>query len=116
MLAVLAGCVTDDINQRMESLQTQVIGLEERIEDLEAAQKAEKKAWDNSVPAPCVNRGTLEGRILNLLKRRSALLINYTDQHPNIVELDRQIRLAQDQIRMLDGAETSCGGTSATEQ
>jgi outer membrane murein-binding lipoprotein Lpp len=43
MLVVLAGCVTDDINLRMERLEKQVIELEDRIEDLEAAQRAKKK-------------------------------------------------------------------------
>ncbi len=116
MLTVLAGCVTDDINLRVERLEKQIIGLEDRIEDLEAAQKAEKKARDNSVPAPCVNRGTLQGRIESLQNKRAALLIKYTNQHPDIVELDRKIQLAQDQIRMLNTAGTSCSGTSATQQ
>jgi hypothetical protein len=116
MVVALAGCVTDDIILRVEDLERQVIGLEDRIEDLEAAQTAEKNARDNSAPAPCVNRGTFQGRIESLLTKRGALLIKYTDQHPDIVELDRQIRLAQDQIRMLDTAGTTCDGTSSTQQ
>jgi len=99
MPVVLAGCVTDDVNLRLENLEKQIIGIEDRIEDLEALQKAENKARDKSLPVPCVKRETLQSRISNLLKRRSALLINYTEKHPDIVELDRQIRLAQDQMR-----------------
>jgi len=37
MVAVLAGCVTDDINLRIESLEKQVIELENKVEDIEAA-------------------------------------------------------------------------------
>ena len=96
---VFAGCVTDDVNLRMENLEKQIVGLEDRIEDLEAAQKAEIKARDNSLPVLCEKRERVQSRVTNLLKKRSALLINYTEKHPDIVELDRQIRLAQDQMR-----------------
>jgi uncharacterized protein involved in exopolysaccharide biosynthesis len=116
MVAVLAGCVTDDINLRIESLEKQVTELENTVEDIEAAQKAEKKARTQTIPAPCLTREALRGRIKTLLNERSNLLIRYTEKHPDIVELDRQIRLAQDQIRMLDAAETPCSGTSSTQQ
>ena len=56
MVAVLAGCVTDDINLRIESLEKQVTELENKVEDIEAAQKAEKKARTQTIPAPCPTR------------------------------------------------------------
>lgn len=111
MVAVLAGCVTDDINLRIESLEKQVTELENKVEDIEAAQKAEKKARTQTIPASCLTREALRGRIKTLLNERSKLLIRYTEKHPNIVELDRQIRLAQEQIQMVDTTGNSCSGT-----
>ncbi|MDA9983299.1 hypothetical protein N9H39_11390, partial [Gammaproteobacteria bacterium] len=87
MVAVLAGCVTDDINLRIESLEKQVTELENKVEDIEAAQKAEKKARTQTIQAPCPTREALRGRIKTLLNERSNLLIRYTEKHPNIVEL-----------------------------
>ncbi len=116
MVAFLAGCVSDDINLRIESLGKQVTELENKVEDIEAAQKAEKKARTQTIPAPCPTREALRGRIKTLLNERSNLLIRYTEKHPDIVELDRQIRLAQEQISMVDMAENSCNGTPLIQQ
>ena len=110
MVAFLAGCVSNDINLRIESLEKQVTELENKVEDIEAAQKAESKARTQTIPASCPTREVLRGRIKTLLNERSKLLIRYTENHPNIVELDRQIRLAQEQIRMVGTTGNSCSG------
>ena len=116
MAAGLAGCVTDDLNRRIQGLEKQVTALENRVESIEAAREEEKEARPQPIPAPCLKKEVLQDRIGGLLNRRADLLIKYTDQHPDIVELDRQIHLAQSQIRMLDTSATSCAGTSATQQ
>lgn len=111
---IFAGCVTDDVDLRVESLEAQVSTLEQRIEDMEAAQDAAKKPQDHTVETPqCVKREALQGRIADLLNRRGTLLIKYTEKHPDIVELDRQIRLARDQVNTLD---QSCDKTPSMQE
>lgn len=116
LLGVIGGCVSDNVDMRVERLEAKVIELQDRIEDMEARESAQDDIEGKGIPEPCVSREALQGRILNLLKRRSRLLIKYTENHPSVVELDRRIRLAEDQIKMLDQSEAPCGGMSSGQQ
>ena len=112
LLGVAGGCVSNDIDLRVERLEAKVVELQDRIDDMEALESANQENGGKGIPAPCFSAEALQGRISSLLKRRSNLLIKYTENHPSVVELDRRIQLAQDQITTLDQSEAPCGRTS----
>jgi hypothetical protein len=64
----------------------------------------------NAVPVqtPCAKSGPLQARMEVLQTKRTSMLTKYTEKHPDIVDLNRQIRILQDQIENLEISDPSC--------
>lgn len=92
--ALLTACTphTTPMRQDTPTMEQRVSELEQRLERLEARPK---------VLAPYRSRVELEAAIQLLQAERIRLLNRYTEQHPEIRDLDRRLAILDRQMKML---------------
>lgn len=92
--ALLAACTPHTTPMRPDTptMEQRVSALEQRLERLEARPE---------VQAPFRSRAELEAAIQLLQAERIRLLSRYTEQHPEIRDLDRRLAILDRQMKML---------------
>ena len=94
----LAACATPP------SPSPEVVALEERLSQLEGRIELLER-YVTAVPAPPLrSRDDIEQHIRSLEAKRAALLQRYTPAHPEVRDVDLQLRLLRLQLAVLDQA------------
>jgi len=94
---LLAGCAPHEAVPPVAGSQTTT---EQRLMDQERRlQRLESRP---PVQAPYGNREDIQTRIGQLEAERGRLLLKYTDQHPAVRDIDRQLLILQEQLRLLE--------------
>jgi len=75
--------------------------LEKRIYELERRIAVLESRYEHPTPIPQRSKKELQGQLDGLRKEREKLSLSYTDQHPRVMELDRKIRVLEQQIKLL---------------
>jgi uncharacterized protein involved in exopolysaccharide biosynthesis len=99
--ASLAGCTEQALVKRLEAMELRVARLEAQVAELTAVHRPGTSEMTD-VPSPYRSREEILGQIERLQTQRARLLTKYTPQHPNVVDLDRQIRLLQRQLAAME--------------
>jgi septal ring factor EnvC (AmiA/AmiB activator) len=73
---------------------------EQRLTDLE--QRVDKLEARTPIPPPYRSKAEIQAQISELETERSKLLIHYTAQHPAIRDIDRELAILNDQLKMLE--------------
>lgn len=93
---LLAGCASHEMVPAVAS-QT---ATEQRLADLERrVQRLESRP---PVQAPYGNREDIQTHIDQLETERGKLLLKYTEQYPAVRDIDRQLLILREQLRMLE--------------
>jgi hypothetical protein len=93
---LLAGCASHEVVPPVAGQTT----AEQRLTDLERRmQRLESRPL---VEAPYGNREEIQARIGQLEAERGKLLLKYTEQHPAVRDIDRQLLILRAQLRMLE--------------
>ena len=103
---LLASCANNEVDRRIGGLERRIDELRQRVVSLEEAQSNEPRP----VQAPCVNPEELRAQIKALWARREALSLNYTDAHPNIRTVDKQIERLEQRLQDSEATNAPCGG------
>jgi polyhydroxyalkanoate synthesis regulator phasin len=90
----LMACTHVSFGTRLAAAEQRIEALEQRVERLENRNCS-------IVPLPHRAKDQLEAHLHALQIQRRNRLINVTEQHPDIVELDNQIRILQQQIKIV---------------
>lgn len=92
--ALLTACAPHTTPMRLDTptMEQRVSELEQRLERLEARPE---------VQAPYRSKAELEAAIQSLQEERIRLLSRYTEQHPEIRDLDRRLAILDSQMKML---------------
>ncbi len=106
LAAMLSGCATSEVDRRLEALEDRVDALAVKLESLERAQQAER---DQTTPTPCINEKEIRSQINVLRSERAKLSVKYTDAHPTMRELSRQIRYLEQRLERIDSTAEPCG-------
>jgi hypothetical protein len=94
---LLAGCASQDAVPPVAGSQA---ATEQRLTDLERRlQRLESRP---PVAAPYGNREEIQAHIGQLEAERGQLLLKFTEQHPAIRDIDRQLLILREQLRMLE--------------
>ena len=94
----LAACATPP------SPSPEVVALEQRLSQLEGRIELLER-YVTAVPAPPLrSRDDIEQHIRSLEAKRAALLQRYTPAHPEVRDVDLQLRLLRLQLAVLDQA------------
>ena len=86
--------LVDSKEASTNALDSKLRGLSDSMRPVGAPHAAE-------VPQPYESRGELLAVLEELQRRRATLLERYTPQHPDVVDLDRQIAIVRQQIEMV---------------
>lgn len=98
--ASLAGCTEQALVKRLEAMELRVARLEAQVAELTEAHRPGTSDMTD-VPSPYRSREEILAQIERLQTQRARLLTKYTPQHPNVVDLDRQIRLLERQLAVM---------------
>ena len=101
---LFAACASSEVNQRIAALERRIDKLGQRVGSLEQAQSTAPRP----VQAPCVDPEQLRAQIKTLWARRDALSLNYTDAHPGIRNIDKQIERLEQRLRDTESAAVAC--------
>lgn len=95
LFVMLPACAPQTTRPRpgTPTMEQRVSELERRLERLEARPE---------VQAPYRSKAELEAAIKSLREERVRLLGRYTDQHPEIRDLDRRLAILDRQMKMLE--------------
>ena len=107
-LTVLAGCATSPSVTPRKDVENRMGESEARVQALPMEQsKIQVQSLDAQtplvIPRPYQSKAELRAHIDALLNERAEFLRAYTPQHPDIRDIDRQIRILEQQILMLEG-------------
>lgn len=93
--AVLVGCATRQTPPVPETAGT----VDQRLDDLE--RRLQRLEGRPPVAAPYRDRGEIQAHIKALESERDKLLVKYTDQHPAVRDIDRQLLILNEQLGKL---------------
>lgn len=111
---IVTACASNGVDPRIEDLDNRITELEERVEAVEEAQRVRSQP----VPEPtiCQQKKALGNELEALQSKRAAMSIRYTDKHPAVRDLDRQIRRISQQSVLLGTPTTPCGAVDPSEK
>ena len=90
---VLGGCAQSQPKNDAPLLEQRLLDIERRVESLEARSEVEP---------PYRSKAEIQAHIKTLEEERGKLLVSYTAQHPAIRDIDRRLRVLNDQLKMLE--------------
>lgn len=109
---LFAACASSEVDQRIAALERRIDKLGQRVGSLEQAQSTAPRP----VQAPCVDPEQLRAQIKTLWARRDALSLNYTDAHPGIRNIDKQIERLEQRLRDTESAAVACEDTRPADR
>ena len=90
---VLGGCAQPQPKTDTPLLEQRLQDIERRVETLEARPEVEH---------PYRSKEEIQAHIKTLEEERGKLLASYTAQHPAIRDIDRKLRVLNDQLKKLE--------------
>jgi len=94
VVLLLVSCATAGPGQPFYDVEKRIYELERRIAVLESR-------YEYPTPIPDQNKKELQEQLDALRNEREKLSLDYTDQHPRVMELDRKIRTLEQHIKRL---------------
>jgi septal ring factor EnvC (AmiA/AmiB activator) len=98
-LALVAGCAPAACGTPAPS-RGEVPAVDQRLSDLE--RRVEKLETRPAVEPPLRSKAEIEAHIKSLETERSTLLVRYSALHPEIRNIDRQLSILNQQLKMLE--------------
>ncbi len=110
--------VDADVNARIGELRRVVEGSRMELIDLrsqEAALRAQLSG-ESEITLVHTHAGQLRGRMAELQQQRDRLLLNYTEQHPDVIRVQHQLRDLEEDLRQEDSRrlQTRTGASDLT--
>lgn len=111
---IVTACVSNGVDPRIEDLDNRVAELEKRVEAVEEAQRV--RSQPVLEPTICQQKKALGDQLEILQNKRAAMSIKYTDKHPAVRDLDRQIRRISQQTALLEMPAVPCDAGDSNEK
>lgn len=107
--------VSAEVGSRINELSRQVENNKLNLIDLQSQASALRAqlSGESQVNAVETIAGALSSQLIDLRAERAQLLLNYTEQHPDVVRIQHQINDLQEQIRAQRARPTRLIGASA---
>lgn len=110
--------VSTEVNSRISELSRQIENDRLNLSDLHSQAGAIRSqlSGESQINALETTSGVFGSRLLELQAQRAQLLLNYTDQHPDVVRIQHQIDDLQEQIRGDRNRPSRSGTLNAASQ